>query len=77
MNMLETKMQTIIEEAGVDLIIPNVPEPRIPITVWVSRKDKDRYDLIQYKTRKSFSKVLRTVIIKAIESYDEKLNSNA
>lgn len=74
--MLETKMQTIIEEAGVDLIIPNVPEPRIPITVWVSRKDKDRYDLIQYKTRKSFSKVLRKVIIKAIESYDEKLNSN-
>lgn len=74
--MLETKMHTIIEEAGVDLIIPNVPEPRIPITVWVSRKDKDRYDLIQYKTRKSFSKVLRKVIIKAIESYDEKLNSN-
>lgn len=74
--MLETKMQTIIEEAGVDLIIPNVPEPRIPITVWVSRKDKDRYDLIQYKTRKSFSKVLRKVIIKAIESYDEKLNPN-
>lgn len=75
--MLETKMQTIIEEAGVDLIIPNVPEPRIPITVWVSRKDKDRYDLIQYKTRKSFSKVLRKVIIKAIESYDEKLNSGS
>lgn len=75
--MIETKMQTIIEEAGVDLIIPNVPEPRIPITVWVSRKDKDRYDLIQYKTRKSFSKVLRKVIIKAIESYDEKLNSGS
>lgn len=74
--MLETKMQTIIEEAGVDLIIPKAPEPRIPITVWVSRQDKDRYDLIQYKTRKSFSKVLRTVIIKAIESYDEKFNAN-
>ena len=75
--MLETKIHKIIEEAGVDLIIPNVPEPRIPITVWVSRKDKDRYDLIQYKTRKSFSKVLRKVIIKAIESYDEKLNSGS
>ena len=75
--MLETKIHKIIEEAGVDLIIPNVPEPRIPITVWVSRKYKDRYDLIQYKTRKSFSKVLRKVIIKAIESYDEKLNSGS
>lgn len=75
--MLDSKMKNIIEDAGSELIIPDIPEPRIPITIWVSRKDKDRYDLIQYKTRKSFSKVLRKVIIKSIESYDEKLNSGS
>lgn len=67
-------MTEIIKNAANYLEVPKEPEQRIPITIWVSRKDKDKYDLIQLKTRKSFSKVLRQVIIKSIETFDGQIN---
>lgn len=39
-----------------------------PVTLWIPTSSKEKYDLIQKMSGRKFSKVLRKVLVKSIDS---------
>lgn len=68
MNTEFETLDSIIE--GFDL--SNIPTPTrvhdgAPVTVWIPSEYKVKYDLVQDRSRKKFSRVLREVFMRAID----------
>lgn len=50
----------------------NTPQPQrvhdgAPVTIWLPAEYKAKYDLVQDRSRKKFSRVLREVFMRAID----------
>lgn len=50
-------------------------EMRVPVTLWLPADDKARYDQLQNKTKRRFSKKAREVLIELIGLAEDRLSN--